>query len=187
MNESFTDRLIHDWKFWALGLIFVVFMLMADSCDGGTGQDESQTDQQLQQYQRVQPVPKYDWSQIRATLISVEDAQAKGTATTSFFFEAGVAQPVRTCDSIGYAVPSTAQITNPDQRVYEGTVISQMEPTGIYTGDSQGTFVVCLVNGNPTPTYWEGEVAVEGGPAKWDDQQHKIVSTGPASVTVQTK
>jgi hypothetical protein len=169
-------------------LVIAVFLLLtAESCNGGTSADESATDRQLGQYQKTQPIPFHDWSQYRATLISVDEAQAKGTATTSFFFLAGRQDPIRSCDSIGYPVPSTAQLTNPDQVAYSssGAVIGQMEPTGVYTGDSQGTYVVCLVQGKAVPTYWEGEVETEGGPAKWDKAQSMIVSTGPG--TVETK
>lgn len=169
---------------YALGAVAAGLLFTAGSCTDSTDADESATDRQLQQYQKTQSIPFHDWSQYRETLISVDEAQAKGTATTSFFFLAGKQDPVRMCDSIGYAVPSTAQLTNPEQINSYGAW-PQMEPNGVYTGDSQGTYVVCLVQGKAVPTYWEGEVETEGGPAKWDRSQHMIISTGPA--TVETK
>jgi len=169
-------------------LCLAVFLLFtAESCSGGTYADEEATDRQLLQYQKAQPIPFHEWSQYRATLISVDHAQATGTATTSFFFLAGRENPIRSCESIGYPVPSTAQITNPDQVRSGGYVVGQMEPTGVFTGDSQGTYVVCLVQGKAVPTYWEGEVQVEGGPAKWDKAQSMIVSTGPATVETERR
>jgi hypothetical protein len=56
-----------------------------------------------------------------------------------------------------------------------------MEPTGVYTGDSSGTYVVCIApNGDKYLSYWEGFVQTEGGPAEWVDGKG-IVLTGPAT------
>src|SRR6476619_2388421 len=113
MEQTFTDKIIHmPGRYWAMIMIAIFMLFAADSCDnGGTHADETATDRQLSQYQKVQPIPFHDRSQYRETLISIDEAQARGTATTTFFFEAGIQNPVRTCDSIGYAVPSTAQLT----------------------------------------------------------------------------
>lgn len=154
--------------------------------NSATYSDSKSTNVQLEQYQRVQPIPFHEWSQYRQTLISVDDAQARGTATTSFFFNAGVANPVKVCPSIGYAVPSTAQLTNPWQSNGNGVGIGMMEPTGVYTGESSGTYVVCVVNGKAVPTYWEGNVETEGGPAHWDREQGLIVNDGDPTVTIKT-
>lgn len=175
-------------KRWVIyGLIMVGGLLLPlTACgDSGTYKDEEATDRQLDQYQRVQPIPFFEWSQYRETLISVEHARAKGTATTSFFFVPGVPTPIRVCDSVGYPVPASQQITNPDQVRGSGYVVSQMEPNGTFTGESTGTYVVCINAGKAVPEYFEGFVHTEGGPAKWDDQKKMIITTGPA--TVETK
>lgn len=178
-------------KFKTVLLAMLSFGLVTtlSACEGTANDaDERATDKQLAQYQKVQPIPFYDWSQHRETLLSVLDAQVKGTATTTFFFNQGVAAPFKVCPSLGYPVPSTTQVTSPDQ--HEGTngaVTAQMEPNGTYTGDSSATYVVCIINGKAVPTYWEGFVHAEGGPAKWDAEQQLIVNTGSPSVTVSTK
>jgi hypothetical protein len=168
------------------GAIVAFFTLSANGCDSGTTADANATDRQLKQYQSKQPIPFHDWSQYRQTLISIDDAQAHGTATTSFMFLMGVPNPIRTCPSIGYPVPSTAQLTNPGQNS-GGTTISQMEPNGVYTGESSGTYVVCVVNGKPVPVYWEGDVHAEGGPAHWDKAKGQVVTDGAPTVTVKTE
>jgi hypothetical protein len=66
-------------------------------------------------------------------------------------------------------------------------VIGQSEPTGVYTGESAGTYVVCIVNGKAVPTYWEGEVHTEGGPAHWDKAAGQIVTDGDPTVQVKAK
>lgn len=162
-------------------------MLALSACSSsGTTNDSRDTNRQLEQYQKVQPIPFHEWSQYRQTLISIDDAQAHGTATTSFFFSEGVDNPVKVCPSIGYPVPSTTQLTSPDQYLGNGAVGSQMEPNGVYTGESSGTYVVCVINGKAVPTYWEGHVETEGGPAHWDKTQGLIVNDGAPTVTVKT-
>lgn len=153
--------------------------------------DSKNSATQLSRYQKNQPVPQYDWSQYRQTLIDVESAQVHGVATTTFFFNQGVRGPVKVCPSIGFAMPSTAQLTAPDQVVgYESTpaVVAQSENNGVYTGDSSGTYVVCVsASGVKFISYWEGFVHVEGGPAHWDEKTGMIVDDGAPTVIAKTK
>jgi hypothetical protein len=102
----------------------------------------------------------------------------------------GTNNPIKSCPSIGFPVASTAQLTNPEQLVggshnsntIEG-VIAQQEPNGVYTGDSSGTYVICVApNGVRYITYWEGDVQTEGGPAHWDKAQGMIVMDGAPTV-----
>ncbi len=159
-----------------------------------TAADQSQTNTQLSRYQANQPVPQFDASQYRQTVIDVESAQVHGVATTTFFFNLGIQDPIKVCPSIGFPVPSTAQLTNPDQVVNAGgsgsgnpgVAIGQAEPNGTYTGDSSGTYVVCVApSGTRYVSYWEGDVHTEGGPAHWDEQHHAIVLDGAPTVVTK--
>lgn len=156
----------------------------------GTSTDQTNTDNQLQRYQANQPAPANDRSQYRQTVIDVEQAQIHGVATTTFFFNLGTPKPIKSCPSIGFPVASTAQLTNPEQLVhgrsggdlYAGT-IGQQEPNGVYTGNSTGTYVICVApNGTKYVTYWEGDVQTEGGAAHWDSTQGMIILDGPPTV-----
>jgi hypothetical protein len=187
-SRQFKEK--HMQKLKALGLIVVAVIaaVTLTACeDNGTKSDEAATNKQLEQYQKVQPIPFYEWSQYRETITSIADAQAKGTATTSFFFTQGVQKPIKVCPSIGYPVPSTAQLTSPDQAIgANGATIGQMEPTGVYTGESTGTYVVCIIQGKAVPTYWEGFVHTEGSPAEWDEESQQIVNTGAPTVVAES-
>lgn len=146
----------------------------------------------LGQYEISQPVPQFKWSQIRQTAIDIETAQARSTQTTTFFFNLGVTDPVMSCPSIGFPVASTTQITNPQQSVggpESGNVpISQIDPNGIYSGDSSGTYVLCVDGkGQTYGDYWEGYVYTTTGPAVWDVKAHTVKRTGPSSFQFQTK
>lgn len=180
----------------ALSLVAAGLLTGAASCDGtpsSVANDQSATNRQLDRYQANQPIHQYDWSQYRQTLIDVEDAQVHGVATTTFFFNLGTAKPIKVCPSLGFPVPTTAQLTNPDQyigvpNVAGGGVVAQQEPNGAYTGQSSGTYVVCVApSGTKYISYWEGDVQTEGGPAHWDDAQGRIVLDGAPSVVAKTK
>lgn len=175
--------------FKSVVLLFVlVFSLTA--CDAiDSSQDEARRAEQsvsadiARDMQRAHPVPKFRTSQIRQNLVELYTAQAETTQTTTFFFNMGVQDPVHVCPSIGFPIPTTAQLTNPDQvDTHHGNpyTTSQMEPTGIYTGDSTGTYAICVdAQGEPYAKYWEGFIDTVTGPAEWKDGRIKLV--GPPS------
>jgi hypothetical protein len=183
-------------KLGIVALAAVVALTLAGcTTDSATNKDQKATDSQLSRYQANQPIPSSDFSQYRQTVIDVELAQIHGVATTSFFFNQGTPNPVKMCPSIGFAVPTTSQLTNPDQIAYNGAgsgsgygVIAQQEPTGVYTGSSSGTYVVCVAaDGTKYISYWEGDVETEGGAAHWDRTQGLISLDGAPTVVATSK
>lgn len=175
-----------------LALVLIAGVSACDSPPKGVSSDQTQTDDQLKRYQANQPIPKFDRSQFRQTAIDVESAQVHGVATTTFFFNMGVEHPVKVCPSLGFPMPSTAQLTNPEQALWgangAATTVGQQEPNGVYTGDSSGTYVVCVApNGTKYISYWEGFVHTEGGPAHWDNASKMIVLDGAPTVTSTQK
>lgn len=145
--------------------------------------DAQVSNQSLDRFQETQPVPVFPWSQLRQNLIELNTAQAQTTITTTFFFNLGVEDPISQCQSIGFPIPSTAQLTNPDQAVWRsgsngraGVTVGLAEQTGVYTGDSTGTYVICTdTNGNAYADYWEGYVKTITGVAEWRDGQVVLV------------
>lgn len=100
-----------------VALISVLILSACGSTDAPTAvqKDQDTSSTILSKFLKSQPVPIFDWSQIRQTLIDVETAQAHSIATTSFFFNQGVQEPYFVCPSIGFPVASTTQLTNPQQ------------------------------------------------------------------------
>ena len=186
-------------KFITLAAVAVVAVLTLTGCTGGnnaaTQADQAASNSQLQRLQANQPIPQSDWSQYRQTAIDVELAQIHGVATTTFFFNQGTPNPIAMCPSIGFPVPTTAQLTNPDQIAYNGSgsgggygVISQLEPNGTYTGDSSGTNVVCVAPSGATYIQYAEEIAhTVGGAAHWDKAQGVIILDGEPTVEAKTQ
>lgn len=150
-------------------------------------EDREAAEANLNRLNDTQPVPEFPWTQIRQNLIEINRAQAETTQTTSFFFNMGVVGPISSCPSIGFPIPTTAQLTNPKQAARAGRdgsrfVVDQAEQTGIYTGDSTGTYVICVnAQGDAFAQYWEGFVATVSGPAEWDSDTQQIRLVGPPS------
>jgi hypothetical protein len=163
--------------------------------DTATNKEADLTNNQLNTYEASQPIPKSVWSQYRQTIIDTEQAEIHGVATTTFFYNLGSNTPVKSCPSIGFPVASTAQLTNPDQISYSGSgsgagygVIAQQEPNGVYTGNSSGTYVVCVgTDGLKRIDYWEGFVETEGGAAHFDAKSLQLVDDGGSTVITTTK
>jgi hypothetical protein len=154
-----------------------------DKNESATERDEQASAQALDDLQSAHPTPSFERSQLRQNLIDIIGAQANATQTTSFFFLEGVGS-VGSCPSIGFPIPSTAQLTNPDRETgprESRVVLPQVEPTGIYTGDSTGTYIICVdAQGEAYARYWEGYVQTVTGPAELD-ANGEVILVGPPS------
>jgi hypothetical protein len=142
-----------------------------------------------------QPIPHFNYSQIRQTAIDAETISAEGTQTTSFFFQLGDQDPVFSCPSLGEPVPNTAQLSNPEQVVGVpgnigggSTDLPQMDPNGIYApAASSGTYVICVnSSGQDYLEYWEGDVMSVTSAATWDTSTHTIKVIGAPTAVIHT-
>ena len=142
-----------------------------------------------------QPIPSFDWSQERQTLIDVERARATGTTTTSSGYLEGVGL-VWWCPSIGAPVPSTYQLSAADQWVdipndhsSERFQLEQGEPTGVYVGESAGTWTLCLDdNGKKFAKYWEGYVeSTVGVVSNYPADKRVVISSATFQFTEKPK
>lgn len=133
---------------------------------------------------KSQQIPSFDYSQIRQTLIDVETVQATGAVTTSAGYLEGIGL-VWWCPSIGLPVPSTDQLSASGSYVDlpgDGTrtpaLVDQGEPTGLYVGQSSGTYTLCLDdNGKKFVKYWEGYVDSTVGVVSSYPSDKRIVIT----------
>lgn len=183
-------------------LVASTVLVVGLSCTAGAcSSDSSGKTSETQQQDAIskslidnQPLPAFNWSQLRQNLIEIETAQARGVQTTSFFFNQGVPNPVSSCPSIGAPIPTTDQLSNPTKIEHHGDggggniATDQMEPNGAYTGDSSGTYVMCVGgNGKAYAFYWEGYVATVFGNAVWNDTTHQVEMKGDPSFKFTSK
>lgn len=150
--------------------------------------DQVQTNSQLQQYQKVQPVPYYNWSEQRNTLIQIYNAKNEARNTWAVV-ESITGAALWACPSVGFPIPADTQLTNPEQLAatnYSGSggagwvegVVPQMEPDGLYSStNTDGTYVLCIrPNGKIVPIYTEQKVSTFPFPVTVVDG--KIVDSG---------
>jgi hypothetical protein len=186
----------------AAALAVTVVGLAVAACTHGTSTPTGQQQESQQQaadtnsLEQSQPIPHFDYSQIRQTLIDAESISADGTQTTSFFFQMGDPDPVFSCPSLGMPVANTAELSNPDQVQWNSlgnnaaasAVIGQMDPDGIYApSSSTGTYVICVnSSGQKYLQYWEGDVMAVTSAATWDASTHQIQVSGAPTAVIHT-
>ena len=171
----------------------------ACTSSGGTPSGQAVENQEQQQDTQAlinnQPIPHFNYSQIRQTLIDAETIASDGTQTTSFFFQMGDQDPVFSCPSLGMPVANTAQLSNPEQVVNDGypqggaaVPIGQMDPDGVYAPSaSTGTYVICVnSSGAKYLEYWEGDVMTVAAGATWNSSTHQLQVTGAPTAVIHT-
>lgn len=180
---------------YKIALISVIaifgFAACSEEADDATRAESDVAEQQLNQFLQAQPVPEFNSSQLRQNLIDIQTAQANATATTSFFFNMGINDPIHTCPSIGFPIPGTFQLTSPEKPAgsRDGGYYSlpQLEATGVYTGDTTATTVICVDDqGRGYASYWEGFVSTVAGPAEWNSETKTVELTGSPSAEFST-
>jgi hypothetical protein len=156
-------------------LAALALILGVAACESGSKSEDSREREQeaigegFDRVTRSQQVPSFDYSQERQTLIDVLTIRAEGTHGTAYATTME-GQLIWWCPSVGAPVPSTYQLTNPDQIIggdganTEEQVLPLGEPTGVYTGDSAATWTVCLDdNGTAFGKYEEANVGWTSG------------------------
>jgi len=170
-------------KYLILLIIPLIFLM---GCDGQERKDRQLVARQQSQYAASQPVPAFDWSLERHLLIQLYQLRNKKVATHSVWrSDRGLIEG--DCASIGFGMPYDTSITNPLKRSYEGAVIEQAEPNGIYASkNTTATWVMCAsASGMIEPVYVETKVTVYPYPVKVDYSTNRVTKSGKSSVSLE--
>lgn len=152
-------------------------------------QERAVVSNQQQQYARVQPIPRFDYSQDRDVYIQIYTAKNDILATYTILTSYGTGDIIFDCPSIGYAIPADTSLTNPAQPVWRtghqavaGVDIGQAEPNGLFaSNNTDGTYVLCVMdNGDIVPVYTELKVTTFPF-AIAIDEQGQITALGDTS------
>ena len=115
-------------------------------------------------YVKSQPVPFFEWSLERHLMIELYKARNNSVTTYSYVVSPYTGKILASCTSLGYPIPATTQLTNPQKLAWsdyhDSATLPQAEPNGLYTPSStHATWIMCLgPNGKIEPTYWEPDV-----------------------------
>lgn len=174
----------------ALAALLIVGAAACTSEPSAIKSERKTTQEAAQAFSTNQPMPVFTWSQQRQTLIDIITMQIETTATFSYFFAVGRAdaEPVFSCPSIGDPIPATYQLTNPEASQWDSNggnfTLPQMEPTGVYSGETEGTNVLCVGdNGTRYKVYWEGQVMTTTLQLAWDG--YKLAPVNGATSTYE--
>lgn len=160
-----------------------------------TERDDTQRVQDQQaQYAKVQPIPFFDFSMDRDTLIQIYKAKNESRRTWSVVQSQGTGATLFICESIGFAIPADTQLTNPLQVIRgpwggEGQIVEQPEPNGLYSSkNTDGTYVQCVgPGGDVSPVYTEHKVTTYPFPVTVDANGLVTRAPGDATITIDVK
>lgn len=187
----------------AIGLALVVGLCGAGgSCSDNTPErssaathEQDTQNRQMEQFMRNQPVPSFDWSLERHMLIQLYAARQRATNTFSVVQSDYTGKILWQCNSIGFPLPYSTQLTNPQQVVgrtfstggngVAAVAIGQQEPNGLFPPPTaDGTWVPCVdEKGKITPVYEEKHVTVFLRPVT--EQNGQLVVSGAASLAIE--
>jgi len=174
---------------YAIALLGLVLLLAAcDSSDEEARKaEERQAGTQLETYQKVQPVPFYDFSQVRDTLIQINTLLIEGRQGFATIVNPLTGEPIFSCPSVGFPIPADTQVTNPANVAREGAVVEQIEPNGTFTSkNTQGTYILCVADGGKAiPVYSEPPVIASGAPLVFDPETGRYQFAGEPSMVVE--
>lgn len=179
-------------KTWLFVFLALVTALLV-ACDGTVDTQTSVfVDAQQEHYRHVQPLHYYDYSIPLDVLQQIYDITTTEAVATYSVAESVTGVTKWRCPSIGYAIPADAQLTNPLRTMnnyYQGAVVEQPEPNGVYSSkNTDGTWILCVGgDGIAYPYYSEHKVQVWPFPVEKDTEGewHQIPGTA-ANVTVDT-
>lgn len=145
-----------------LSVISIVIGAFLIGCSSSSSNIEhSQQEQGIKALLANQPVPDLGgWSFERQVMIDTYIARNKMVNTYTYLFLEYTGKIVKICDSKGYPIPYSTELTNPTQWVGSGAVIGNPEPSGLYPPPTaNATLVQCVIgDGQVVPTYWENNV-----------------------------
>lgn len=145
-----------------LALLVLGTMLAGSSskCSESDNRENRDVERAQVQFVTNQPPPIFDWSLERHLMVQLYQARNNAVVTYSYVLSPYTGKIIWGCPSMGYPIPYTTQLTNPQKYAYTGTTLPQPEPNGMYTGTTTATFVMCLDQGTGlvAPHYVEDEV-----------------------------
>lgn len=178
--------------------LFALVVLLAgvaltgcESSDEADRQDRRMIDRQQEIYDKALPIPLFDYSQTRDSLIQIYRAKVSSVATYSVVTSM-TGQVIFQCPSIGFPIPADTQLTNPLKPIWSRSsgspVIEQAEPDGTFTSkNTDATYVLCvLANGKVAPVYAEQKVLTFTFPVELKDGR-LVDAGGDATVTIDVK
>lgn len=169
-------------------LAVAVLALAGCQTDNTEYRDKEAVQSQQAQYQKAQPIPRYDWSIERELVIKLYNLRNEKVATHSVWrSNSGVVEG--DCPSMGFGIPYDTSLTNPEQAYSNGrgmTSIGQAEPNGIFAStNTSATWVMCVGKaGQLEPIYVESKVTVYPYAVSVNYTTNRVTKAGEAKASI---
>lgn len=140
-----------------------------------SGSSRTQTEAQDNAYAQItanQPAPAFNYSLPRALIIKLYEFEQRAAVTWSVVQSPYTGKILFQCESRGYPIPASTQLTNPEKIIsglnmndlpsHAAVTIPQQEPNGLFSPpETAGTWIFCVAqNGQLAPVYEEPNVQV---------------------------
>lgn len=165
---------------------------LLDTCYGASGStaiEQAQQQPGVQAIVRNQPVPDLGgWSFEREVVRQTYIARNNTVSTWTYMFLEYLGKVVLICESRGYPIPYSTELTNPLQLSRadssSSTAVGNPEPNGLYPPAVAAATLVQCVNsdGTVSPTYWENNVFALPYPVKSDIQLQRTDTKSSVSI-----
>lgn len=158
--------------------------IAADGCEDADRAESNTVNAQQEVYRRNQPVPTFQWSLERHLMIQLYQARNTTATTYSYVVNQYTGRISWSCTSLGFPIPATTQLTNPEQYAYQGATLPQAEPNGLFAPPStNGTWVLCTGEGGLLePVYVEEHVRTFTRPM--EEHDGRLVPVGGQRSTI---
>lgn len=168
--------------------LILVGCIQQDGCHESDSKENNDVERQQTVYVKTQPVPFFDWSLERHLMVELYKARNQAIHTYSYSISQMTGQIIAYCPSLGFPIPATTQLTNPNKWVAQGITLPQAEPNGLYSPPmTHATWVMCLSpDGKVEPAYWETDVLTFTRPM--EEVNGKLVpGVGSSSISIDPR
>lgn len=137
-------------------ILLYVFLAGNDSCGSSNDADRAATERRMQEMRAQVGFPNIaNFTEAKFAKLTAE-LRDQEIRTWTYYVDMNGGRHLL-CESVGYGLPYSVQVTNPEQYEINGTTLPQAEPNGLFMPETaDATWVLCSDGkGGVAPVYSE--------------------------------
>lgn len=149
-----------------LSAIFLFVVLTAQaSCQATEAEDRRRSAQSLEEMRSQVGLPNITNYTEAKFARQINELRDQAIRTWTYYVDLNGGRHLL-CESIGYGIPYSVQLTNPEKYEMNGATLPQAEPNGLYMPESaEATWILCSDGaGHAAPVYSETRLIVSPFP-----------------------
>lgn len=148
-----------------LSILMTCSVVVFSNCEGTNQKDEKETSKRMSEMRAQVGYPNIsNFTEAKFARLTSE-LRDKEIRTWSYYTDMNGGRHLL-CESVGFGLPYSVQVTNPQAYYASGAILPQAEPNGLYMPDSaEATWVLCSDGkGGVAPVYSEERLIVSPFP-----------------------